>query len=91
MLVIARRPGERVWLGDDISITVVESHSGAARLAIDAPKDIKILRDELRGGKKEKGGAECNQEQATPEPGPAKLKARIKRRVDPAEPATPVA
>ena len=47
MLVLGRRPGEYVKIGDDITVKVVKSEDGHLRLAIDAPKHIKITRGEL--------------------------------------------
>ncbi len=47
MLILRRKTGESVLLGDDIKITVVECGSEGVRLAIDAPKDVQILREEL--------------------------------------------
>ena len=46
-LVISRREFENVMIGDDIEIEILEIDSTTVRLAITAPKDIKILRSEL--------------------------------------------
>lgn len=47
MLILRRRAGETLYIGNDIKITVLSSEEGSVRLAIDAPKDIPILRSEL--------------------------------------------
>lgn len=47
MLVISRKKGEALLIGDNIEITVVKLDDGSVKLAIDAPKDIAILRKEL--------------------------------------------
>ena len=47
MMMVRRKTGESLILGDDIKITVVESNSDGVRLAIDAPKEVSILREEL--------------------------------------------
>lgn len=47
MLVLGRKPGEYVMIGDDIKIQVVRSEKGDLRLAIAAPKDISITRGEI--------------------------------------------
>ena len=47
MLVIGRRPGEYVVIGDNIKVKVVKTETGDIRLAIDAPKDVKIVRGEI--------------------------------------------
>jgi carbon storage regulator len=47
MLVITRKKGEALMIGDDIEITVVKLDDGSVKLAIDAPKNVTILRKEL--------------------------------------------
>lgn len=47
MLVLGRNPGEYVMIGKDVMIKVIESDEGYLRLAIDAPKDVVILRGEV--------------------------------------------
>ncbi|MFN8187071.1 MAG: carbon storage regulator CsrA [Gaiellales bacterium] len=47
MLVIARKPGERICLGDDITVTVLEVSGSSVRLGIDAPAEVQIYRHEL--------------------------------------------
>jgi carbon storage regulator len=48
MLVISRKSGERVHIGDDIEVIVVSLKGNSVRLAIEAPRDIVVLRGELR-------------------------------------------
>jgi len=45
MLVLKRRSGESIWIGDNVEITVL---SHATRIGIKAPRGIKILRNELK-------------------------------------------
>ncbi|TYP75740.1 carbon storage regulator [Paenibacillus methanolicus] len=47
MLVVGRKPGEYIMIGDNIKVQVVKSKDGDLRLAIDAPKEIPILRGEV--------------------------------------------
>lgn len=47
MLVLARRIGESINIGDNISIKLVRISGNQVRIAIDAPKDINIVRSEL--------------------------------------------
>ena len=47
MLVIGRKKGEAFLIGEDIEITVVKVEDGSVKLAIEAPRDISILRKEL--------------------------------------------
>ena len=48
MLVLSRKKGESIRLGDDIEITITEVKGEQVRIAINAPKNISILRGELR-------------------------------------------
>ena len=47
MLVLSRKVGESIQIGDNIFVSVVEVKGGRVRLSFDAPNDIKILREEL--------------------------------------------
>lgn len=47
MLVLSRKVGERVLVGDKVQITVVRIGPNAVRLGIEAPKDMNIVREEL--------------------------------------------
>ena len=47
MLVLTRKVGEGIIIGDDIRLTVVETKGGAIRIGIEAPADKKIYREEL--------------------------------------------
>ncbi|MBN1851857.1 MAG: carbon storage regulator [Pirellulales bacterium] len=48
MLVLTRKIGERIWIGDDICITVVKLAPGGVRLGIEAPPHLSVIREELR-------------------------------------------
>ena len=47
MLVLTRKTGEGIIIGDDIKITIVELKGGGVRIGIDAPRDMKIHRQEV--------------------------------------------
>lgn len=47
MLVISRRKGESLLIGDDIEITVTKIEENTVKLSISAPRSITILRKEL--------------------------------------------
>ena len=47
MLVLTRKPGEKIHIGTGITITVVEVRGNKIRLGIDAPDDVPIFRGEL--------------------------------------------
>ena len=47
MLVLSRKPGERILIGNDIAITVIRIGPNSVRIGIDAPPEMNIIRDEL--------------------------------------------
>ena len=47
MLVLSRRPGESVVVGEDIIITILEVRGDVVRVGIDAPRSLKVHRAEL--------------------------------------------
>ncbi|GAA4376986.1 carbon storage regulator CsrA [Nocardioides caricicola] len=47
MLVLSRRAGESVVLGEDITVTVLEVRGDVVRIGIDAPRSLKVHRAEL--------------------------------------------
>src|SRR5579871_4919189 len=47
MLVLTRKLMERLFIGDDICVTVVRLEGGQVRLGIDAPRDVTVVRAEL--------------------------------------------
>lgn len=47
MLVLSRRPGDSVVIGDDVTVTVLEVRGDVVRLGIDAPRSVAVHRAEL--------------------------------------------
>ncbi len=47
MLVLTRKLMEKLFIGDDICVTVVRLEGGQVRLGIDAPRDVAVVRGEL--------------------------------------------
>lgn len=47
MLVITRKKGESILIGDNIEISISKIEDGSVKLAINAPKEVTILRKEL--------------------------------------------
>ena len=47
MLVLTRKPRQQIMIGDNIVINVVEVQGDNVRIAIDAPREIKIYRGEI--------------------------------------------
>jgi carbon storage regulator len=47
MLILARRPGERVVIGDEILVTVMAVSGSTVRLGIEAPRGVSVYREEI--------------------------------------------
>lgn len=47
MLVLTRREGEKLIIGGDVTVTVLSIKGSQVRFGIDAPKDVKIHREEV--------------------------------------------
>ncbi|MEX2287839.1 MAG: carbon storage regulator [Planctomycetaceae bacterium] len=50
MLVLSRKPGERILIGDDVTVTIVRIGPNNVRLGIEAPRQLNIVREELCTG-----------------------------------------
>ena len=48
MLVLSRKSTERIQIGDNVVVTVLEIRGNKVRIGIDAPKEIRVLRSELK-------------------------------------------
>ena len=48
MLVLSRKPGQKLQIGENVTITVLEVHGHVLRLGIEAPRDVRVLRAELQ-------------------------------------------
>ena len=57
MLVITRKTGERICLGDDVTITVMEISGSTVRIGIEAPAEVPIYRHEIWAAVKEENRA----------------------------------
>ena len=47
MLVLSRKPGEKIVVGSDVVITILYSSSGRTKIGIEAPIDVRVRRGEL--------------------------------------------
>lgn len=47
MLVLSRKAGERILIGDDVVVTVVRIGPNSVRVGIEAPREMNIVREEL--------------------------------------------
>jgi len=51
MLILTRNPGESIFIGDDIKVTVMEINRNQVRIGIEAPRAIEVDREEIRDRK----------------------------------------
>ena len=47
MLVLTRRIGEKIIIGDDIEVVILDSNGRQARIGIDAPRAVPVHREEV--------------------------------------------
>jgi len=47
MLILTRRVGEAIKVGDDVTVTVLAIKGGQVRIGIDAPKSVEVHREEV--------------------------------------------
>jgi carbon storage regulator len=47
MLILTRKPGESLYIGDTVKITIVEIKGNQIRVGIDAPSELRIYREEI--------------------------------------------
>lgn len=48
MLVLSRKVGEKIFIGENISVTIVRVAQGVVRLGVEAPTHLPIVREEIR-------------------------------------------
>ncbi|MBZ4663103.1 MAG: csrA [Caloramator sp.] len=47
MLILTRKVGEKIIIGENIEIRILENNQGNIKIGIEAPKDVKVVRCEL--------------------------------------------
>jgi len=47
MLILSRKVDEKIVIGDDISVSIVEIRGDQVRIGVDAPKNVKVFRKEV--------------------------------------------
>ena len=57
MLILSRKVNEKVVIGDDITVSIIEVRGDQVRIGIDAPKKIKVFRQEVFDAIKEENKA----------------------------------
>jgi carbon storage regulator len=70
MLVLTRKLGENIRIGDSVKITVLEVRSGQVKLGIDAPPEVKVHREEIYARIQEENRKAQRGDAGPPKPGP---------------------
>ena len=47
MLILSRKINEKIMIGDDISVSIIEIRGDQVRIGVDAPKTVKVFRQEV--------------------------------------------
>jgi carbon storage regulator len=47
MLILSRKINEKIMIGDDVSVSIIEIRGDQARIGVDAPKNVKVYRQEV--------------------------------------------
>lgn len=64
MLIITRRPGEKVMIGDDVVVEIIEVSGSSVRIGIAAPKSVPVYREEIYQAVKDENVAAAASEPA---------------------------
>ena len=70
MLILTRRVGETLMIGDSVTVTILGVKGNQVRVGITAPKDVAVHREEIfqRIGRESAGGSEAGGDKASGEP-----------------------
>ena len=58
MLILTRRVGESLMIGDNVTVTVLGIKGNQVRIGVDAPKDVSVHREEIYQRIQQEGGGE---------------------------------
>lgn len=70
MLIITRRPGEKIMLGEDVVVEILEVSGSSVRVGIAAPRSLPVYREEIWASVKEENAAAAASADAVPPAGP---------------------
>ena len=62
MLIITRKPGEKIMLGDDIVVEVIAVSGSSVRIGIAAPREVPVYREEIWNAVKAEQAADTTAE-----------------------------
>lgn len=78
MLVLARRENQKLYIGDNITVTVLRLSNGTVRLGVEAPREVQVLRDDAKNSQPHYTRDEAREtEQALLSPPPAPIPAPV--------------
>jgi carbon storage regulator len=67
MLILSRKINEKIMIGEDISISIIEIRGDQVRVGVDAPKTVKVFRQEVFDAIKAENKAAADSRTALPE------------------------
>jgi carbon storage regulator len=71
VLIITRKPGEKIMLGDDVTVEVIEVSGSSVRIGIAAPRSVPVYREEIWAAVKEENAASAASADVLPPADPA--------------------
>jgi carbon storage regulator len=71
MLIITRKPGEKIMLGDDVTVEVIEVSGSSVRIGIAAPRSLPVYREEIWSAVKAENAAAAASADVIPPAEPA--------------------
>jgi len=66
MLILSRKVNEKIMIGDDISVSIIEIRGDQVRIGVDAPKTVKVFRQEVFDAIKAENKAAAGSKTALP-------------------------
>lgn len=60
MLILSRKTDQQIKIGDDITLTIIEVRGEQVKIGIDAPKSVKVFREEVFSAIKNENNAAVN-------------------------------
>jgi carbon storage regulator len=66
MLIITRKPGQKIMLGDDVTVEIISVSGSSVRLGIAAPPSVRIYREEIWASVKEQEAEAAVPEEPAP-------------------------
>ncbi|MDR1637521.1 MAG: carbon storage regulator CsrA, partial [Treponema sp.] len=67
MLILSRKVNEKIMIGEDISVSIIEVRGDQVRLGVDAPKTVKVFRQEVFDAIREENRAAAESSPVFPE------------------------